>query len=225
MPSIAPIAPLLTPESNRFKRPWKDGSRSMRVPVWTPDAKGQEFDGLARIPARLCHTAEHTNERLEFNRLIRGNIERWVGWRQQRGWEIASTPKVRGPFDPPQSDEAKSKRFTDRATKVIGKSAGVRSIVTFDHSEDLMWYFIRARFKRTAPMFIRLDDILEMRDMGQKYGVDLNADVSPENDLGRGAKYLEVDGGEDPMVVAAERRARLGLNRADYLMGDLRDPL
>jgi hypothetical protein len=36
---------------------------------------------------------------------------------------------------------------------------------------------------------------------------------------------IEVQGGLDPMKVAEERRQRLGLNREDYLMGNLEDPL
>lgn len=205
-----PMAPTTTPESNRFKRPWTDSSRTMRVPLWTEDPEGEFLEGKVVVPLRLCFTQEHTNERLEFNKLMGENIERWAEWRRQRGWEMSSRPHVRGPFFPPESGNAKTPAFFEKARKAIGAGAAVREIVNFDHPEDVRWYFVRARFKRTAPVFARLDDMLWLQETAALYAAEpVVKDTGPIN----------------PLEYAEARRQRLGLKVKDYRMGRIQDPL
>lgn len=220
--SMPRLTPTLVPESNRFKRPWSDSSRTPRVPLWTPSPEGQWIDGKIDVPVRLCNTPQHSNERLEFERLIRENVERWTEWRRQKGWEIASKPKVMGPFTPPTNSNLSQQRnatFWQQARAVIGAAREV-SVKQLEPQDEMRWYMVRARFKRTAPMFLRLDDVLELRDMSKRYGIGEGEDFSPQS-LERGGD----SGWVDPMQYAEARRQRLGLKREDFLMGPLSEPL
>ena len=200
-------------------------SKNQRVPLWTVEADGQLFEGVIRVPVDLCNTAEHTNERLRFDQLILGNLNRWVEWRRRRGWFISEKPRVSGPFDPPEGDREKAPKQFARATKVIGKSREVGVVTDFDYPAEYKWYTAEARFTREDPVMVRLEDMLELRHMALKYEVDPDRDPLPYNELPEPVDDIVVEGGEDPMQVAEERRQRLGLKREDYLMGKLEDPL
>ena len=196
-----------------------------RVPLWTVEADGQLFQGVIRVPTNLCNTPEHSNERLKFMALIRENLDRWIMWRAKRGWFIGERPRVSGPFDPPESDRKQAKAFHARAEEVIGTSREGRAITEHDYAGEVKWYVAEARFTRHDPVYARLEDMLELRHLALKYEVDPDRDPLPYTDLPEGEDVIEVQGGEDPMVVAEERRQRLGLNRSDYLMGKIEDPL
>lgn len=200
-------------------------SKNKRVPLWTPEPEGQLFQGIIRVPVRLCNTPEHTNARLEFNNLVVQNLRRWTEWRQRRGWFISEKPRVTGPFDPPENDRAKAKSHQARAEQVIGRSGEVNAVVEYDHGEELKWYMAEARFTREEPVYGRLEDLLELRHMALAYGIDPDRDPGLTNDLPEAKDELSFEGGLDPMVVAEERRQRLGLKRSDYLLGNLQDPL
>ena len=172
------------------------GARSLKVPLIDPHPQGQVIEGEFRVPNRLCNTAPHTNERMEFQRLVESMLDRWAEWRLKGGWEMTGTPKVSGPYPVPTETER--------------------------HEADPDYKIYRAicRFKRNSPLFVGLDDFLHEKRLADIYGVDLEADRLPWND---------VDGDEDtgwgdPMKWAEAERQKLGLKREDYLFGDLADP-
>lgn len=211
---IPRLIPSNVSDTNRHKRPWSDTSRSKLVEIQT---LGEEKQGIIRVPNRLVRTIEHSNERLEFNKLVRENIQRWAEWRGRRGWAISSKPKVKGPYAPPQGS-AKAKQFNAKAEKVIGHTTG-HMVDEFDSGEELQWYIVTAKFTRTAPLYTRLEDVLMLRDLHRTYGEPFSHErIASQRD--------ESDSGwVDPMAYAAARRNRLGLKREDYLIGDIRDPL
>lgn len=168
---------------------------ALKVPLWTALAKGQMFEGKIEIPARLAHSQPDTNARHEFERIVREHIHRWVEWRDARGWVIASFPKVRGPYDPPTPSERD------------------------EVDSSLKWYFVQARFTRKTPLYVGIDDFLHERDKAATYGVDIEADWLPW-DVGDGGD----SGWINPLEHAAQRRARLGLKRRDFLLGPLSAP-
>jgi hypothetical protein len=136
-----------------------------RVPLWTVEPDGQLFQGIIRVPAELCHSPEHSNQRLEFNKVILANIERWAEWRKRRGWFLSEKPRVQGPFDPPESDRTQAKAFHARAEAVIGKARDARAITEHDNAGEVKWYIAEARFTREEPLYARLEDMLELRHM------------------------------------------------------------
>lgn len=200
-------------------------SKNKRVPLWTVEPDGQLFQGVFRVPVGLCNTGEHTNERLRFNRLVVQNLQRWVEWRKRRGWFISEKPRVSGPFDPPEGNRKKAGPQYAQAQRVIGKSGEANPITEFDYPEEYKNYVVEARFTREDPVYVRLEDMLELRHMALKYEIDPDRDSLPYTELPEAKEVIDVEGGLDPMKVAEERRQRLGLKREDYLMGRLEDPL
>jgi hypothetical protein len=172
------------------------GATSLKVPLHTAHPDGELLEGLIKVPPRLAHAEPDTNEKHEFDALIREGLKRWCDWREKRGWTLNSTPKIRGPFNPPTRTEK------DEA------------------NPDEFWYFAIARFQRTGPAFIRLDDLLEIQDSAARYGIDLDADGKPWNDIAGDGDT----GWGDPMKFAEERRQKLGIKRKDYLYGPLGAP-
>lgn len=214
--------PSVLPNGIRRSQPWRDGTTTRYVPLESP-AEGELLEGKINVPESLCRTVEHTNERLKFNALIAANIERWVDWRRMRGWAIdwSFKPVVRGPVDPPTTSR-NHQSFIDRMTAVVGKPINAAAIPEFD--QNFKWYFVQARFRRTTPAYISLDDLLGEQDRAAIYGLDLTA--KPERS--RPAPSVIYD---DPanygnaMEVAEKRRQSEGLNRNDYLLGPLEEPL
>lgn len=200
-------------------------SKNKRVPLWTVEPDGQLFEGIIRVPLGLCNTEEHTNKRLQFNKLVLDNLARWVEWRKRRGWYISEKPRVQGPFDPPEGDREKAATRIDRAIEVIGRNGEVNYVTQYDYPGEYKWYVCEARFTREEPVYIRLEDMLELRHRALMYEVDPDRDPLPYNELPEPVDEIVVEGGEDPMQVAEAERQRLGLKRKDYLMGNLEDPL
>jgi hypothetical protein len=200
-------------------------SQNKKVPLWTVEPDGQLFQGVIRVPLRLCFTAEHTNERHQFDNLIRANLDRWVEWRRRRGWFINETPRITGPFDPPENDRGNAKSFQARAEKKIGRNGAASALIEFDYAGEVMWYMAEARFAREAPVYTKLEDMLFLRHLALTYGVDPDRDPSLETDLPEAKDELAFKGGLNPLEVAEERRQAHGLKREDYLLGRLEDPL
>lgn len=171
------------------------GARSLKVPLIDPHPKGQWFEGDFPVPLRLANTRPHTNERLEFLKLVEQMLDRWAAWRLKGGWEMSGNPIVGKPHDPPVETE--------------------RSPLP-----DYKVCTARCRFKRTSPLFVGLDDFLHEKRLADIYSVDLEADRLPWNDV----EGEEDTGWVDPMKWAEAERQRLGLKREDYLFGDLREP-
>jgi len=219
--SVPRTSALTLPSGTRRRTP--KASQNRKVPLWTPDPGGQLFEGIIRVPVGLCNTQEHTNERLKFDALIRENLARWTEWRKQRGWYLAETPRVAGPFDPPQGDRDSAR--IDHVKSRIGEVGSVNAVTDFDYADEYKWYICEARFTLETPIYIGLEDMLELRHLAFRYGVDPDRDSLPYNELPEGKDVIEVEGGLDPMKVAEERRQRLGLKREDFLFGPLHEPL
>lgn len=167
------------------------GKTSLKVPLQTAHPDGELLEGVIKVPARLAHARPDTNEKHEFDLLIRSGLRRWTEWRAKRGWELNSRPLIRGPFDPPTRTERDEK------------------------DPDEFWYFAIARFKRTGPVYVRLEDVLEIQDTAARYGIDLDTDGKPWNEITGDADT----GWGDPLKFAEERRQKLGIKRKDYLFG------
>src|SRR3990167_9916229 len=198
-------------------------SKNQRVPLWTVEPDGQLFQGIVRVPLRLCNTEEHTNARHEFENLLRANLARWVEWRRLRGWMLNERPRVQGPFDPPEGD--RTGKYQARAEKVIGHNGDANAVTAFDYPEEIKWYIAEARFKREEPVYVRLEDMITLRHMAFQYQIDPDRDPPTQNALPEPKEELTFEGGLDPMQVAEERRQALGLKREDFLLGKLWEPL
>lgn len=170
------------------------GATSLKVPLQTPP-DGELLEGKITVPARLAHAKPHTNEKHEFDQLINEQLKRWTDWRAKRGWVMNSKPLIRGPFQKPTKNDKE------------------------EQDTQEFWYFAIARFKRNTPLYVGLDDMLELQRMASAHGVDLEADRNPWNEIGN-----EDSGWVDPMKFAEERRRKNGLRRKDYLMGPLGKP-
>lgn len=201
------------------------GTQNRYVPLWTPTHEGQWVDGKIDVPLRLANALPHTNEHHALNNLIRANIERWVAWRAQRGWFINSNPQIVERRTPPISSTTRQAEFDARATSVLGAGREITFSTVDAEPTDFLWFMVRARFIRRDPIMVSLEDVLEMRRLAHAYEVDVDADFLPENILPPSVSVIDVDGGEDPMVVAENRRRAHGLHRADYIIGKLSDPL
>jgi len=200
-------------------------SKNKVTPLWTVEPDGQLFQGIIRVPVRLCNTQEHTNARFEFEALIVANLERWAEWRKRRGWFISEKPRISGPFDPPEGDRLKDGPRFDHAVKRIGRVGSVEENLNFDYPQEFKWYVAEARFRREEPVFVKMDDFLFLRHLALTYEIDPDRDPMPVTQLPEPEKELTFEGGLDPMQEAETERQRLGLKRADYLMGKLWEPL
>lgn len=169
------------------------GATSLKVPLETP-VEGEWKEGRFYVPARLANTEPHTNQRFEFLACAKQNWDRWVAWRARRGWQVVGERQLHGPFDVPTE-------HTDD-----------------EWDEEMRMFYFLARFKRTTPLYVGLDDFLEIRRKAELYGVtDTNLPWNPDE---RGDS-----GWVDPLKYAQERRERLGLKREDFLFDALSEPL
>ena len=142
-------------EANRHRRPWADGSRSKFVPVMHTSERGDLKDGLIRVPRRLAFSGEDTNARHEFTKLVTENLRRWDELMTMTGWEMASKPKVRGPYEPPTAS------------------------VAHEADPDEYWYWASAYFKRTSPIYVPFDDFLASKDEAELFDIDTAKAVTP----------------------------------------------
>ena len=189
-------------ESNRHRRPWKDGSRTPLVELKDPDA-GTLRQGKFRVPARLTHTIPHTNQGIEFENHVNKMLDKWKRWLQLEGWELVGTPKVLGPFDIPTTSPLVPENMEEKE------------------------YYVRARFRRLYPMYAKMSDIEEINRLAQVHNIDMNKAWRPWSyNAGMGATPDSEWG--DPLKMAEERRQRKGIKRSDYLIDhekDLSKPL
>lgn len=169
------------------------GATSLKVPLHS-DPGGDMREGMFRVPRRMAHTAPDTNQRHEFEGKVRENFNRWCGWLEKRGWEyVAGTLQVNGPYDEPTfSPDDPS-------------------------DEDVVQFRLLARFRRTSPLFVGLDDFTEIQRKKGIYGVG-------DNPTPWSVVKGEDSGWVNPMEFAQKRREALGLQRGDYLLGPLDEP-
>lgn len=174
------------------------GACSLKTELFTDNPLGEWREGWIRVPKRLVRAAPNTNEKHEFDRIIREQLSMWQDWLAKRGWMLASKPKVTGPFDPPTRTEK------DDPTE----------------DEGIVIYSALARWKQTRRIWVPFEDVLEMKRKAELYGEKPSADPLPWNDVRGGESDWF-----DPMKEAEEERQRLGVKRSDYLTGPLWEPL
>lgn len=174
------------------------GACSLKTELFTDNPLGEWREGWIRIPARLVRAQPNTNEKHEFDRMVREQLSMWQNWLGKRGWQLASKPKISGPFDPPKASP------------------------TADPTEDegIVIYSALARWKQTQRIWVPFEDVLEMKRKEEMYGEAPSKDPLPWNDVSGGESDWF-----DPMKEAEEERQRLGVKRADFLSGPLDEPL
>lgn len=208
MPSSLRLTPTLAPESNRHKRPWSDNSRTVKVPLWTASPSGEYREGKFNIPHVLANAEDHTPEALRRDSFIQEKLASWVDWLSKRGWELNGEVELWFQ-EPLGNDEAATKRHFDRVRKVLGREGSVEEVRSFT-TPDYQWCCVRAQFKRSTPIYVPLEDVLELNRMNEIY----SKDAPPED-----------TGWVNPLEYAEQRRQRLGIKRKDYLLGKLSEPL
>lgn len=169
------------------------GACSLKVPIWHHNPEGEWIEGRITVSARLAHAEPNSNQAHERDNEFRKQLRAWAEYREKRGWTMVSRPKIRGPVTPPTA--------TTRAHP----------------NEDVIYYFALARFTRSEPMFVGLDDFLYQQDLMKLHGIAPEKDPLPWNDVRGGGSEEWVE----PLVVAEERRRKLGVKRSDYVIPEL----
>lgn len=172
------------------------GACSLRVPLWHHNPKGEWVEGRITVSARLAHAEPNSNQYHERDRAFKEQLRKWAEWREKRGWKMVSKPQIQGPFEPP-TENAKA-----------------------DPNEDIVYYVALARFVRITPLYVGLDDFLHQREQMEQFGVQLEDDPLPWNNV----SGTEDTGWMDPMKYAEEQRQKMGVKRKDYLIPKLHSP-
>ncbi len=178
----------------RYTRSYADfGTRPVElVPT---DPRGDVYEGWMQVPLRLVRTKAHSNERIEFDQYVAGQLKRWIDYRAEHGWAANGLPKVSGPFEPPKPNaEAET--------------------------PDWAVYIARAYFKPTHVILAGFTDVEELERQAALYGVDVWDARQTDSDAGMPTRSRINDvhtAPHDPMQFASVRRARLGLRRGDFL--------
>lgn len=170
----------------------------------TPEPEGDWIEGRIRVPHRLVRTKQHTNERLEFDALIRNNLKRWTDWRAAMGWTLASTPKVSGPW-PAETPHEKAE------------------------APDWAIYRVQARFQLSRPASMPEEDWWYISQQARRYGIDLWATAPVETPTAKPKDVIEDDGTpfHNPLVEGAKTLAAHGRTQQEMLIGTTKvsDPL
>ena len=174
-----------TERPQRFVPYKQAGACSLKVPlVSVPEWK----EGRFTIPKRLANVEPHSNDSMEFLRLVRENFDRWVEWRSQGGWDyIEGTLTKTTPYPTPT------------------RSTGDES------DEETMTVSLFAQFKSRNLLYYPLDDFLENERLKKAYGIKEEKVAKSWNDV-KG----EDSGWVDPLKEAQESRERQGLKLEDY---------
>lgn len=185
--------PLFSAEKRRNVA-WRSqpGATSLRVPLWHHNPKGDWLEGLIRVPEKLAKAQPGTNEGHQLEALINSNLARWIEWRAMKGWDISGDVQIRGPVDPP--------------TPRVGELPDPNDF-------EMVHYYTLARFKLRSPLYVGLDDVLEIERKKALFGVTVEADPLPWNDV----TGSEDTGWIDPLKERAEHYAATGIKQADYL--------
>jgi len=183
--NTAPLVPGVNDHRRRVPYGRQAGATSLKVPLWTRE-QGDLVEGRFAVPKRLSYTQPHTNEHYEFLACVKQNWDRWVDWRARRGWDVVlGTRQLSGPYEQPVE------RTGDES------------------DEELMMFMFLARFRRSSPLYVGLDDYLEMDRMAKVYGV--KPTDTPWNPDGH-----EDTGWHDPLKWVLEHKAALGLKPEDH---------
>lgn len=173
----------------------------IRVPVVTPDLRGDVIEGHIRVPVGLVGAVRFTKRHAQLTAFIAAQVKRWVEWREHKGWELNSTPKVSGPFPAPVSDQ-------DAETP------------------DWKLYVAKAVFKPRLVLSVSLDEGHELQRVADLHGIDTSKPKPTDSGEGKGRDVIvDRSPNVDPLVVAEERRQAMGVKRSDYLIGPLDRPM
>ena len=194
------------PSGVRRRLPQGGTTRTTYVDLWPAHRDGDLLQGFIRVPDYLVGTKEHSNERLEFLKILRENIKVWVDWKAKQGWRITNTPSVAGPFDPPTEKQG--------ASPIDGAYP--------PHKR----YVVTARFTRDEPLHLPVEGARYLLEQADMYGVDLRDSGLPDTGVGE-TKDVIIDNepAHNPMEYAEARRQLLGLKREDFLLDELSAPL
>lgn len=191
MSSSLPIIPGVNTHRRQVAYGRQAGATSLHVPVWARE-EGDLLEGRFLVPTHLSNTLPHTNDHLKFLAVVKEAWDRWVDWRSRRGWMVVEgTRQLSGPHEVPTE-----------TVKVEG-------------DPDVMQFMFLARFKRSTPLFVGLDDVLEMNRMAKLYGVK-------PSDLPWNPDGHEDSGWVDPVQYSIDRKARLGLKPEDHHVAEWR---
>lgn len=150
------LTPHTLPGDDRRRFPWRDGSRSAKVPIVS---EGEWLEGRFDVPARLKDAQPHTNDWHEFTRIVGEATTRWLEYRKLRGWQPISEITWRGPYEVPRRTEK-------------------------DEAEtEIVHFFLVGKFRTSTPLYVGLDDVLFERDRAARFEVDANLPKAPVNDL------------------------------------------
>ena len=170
-------------------------STSGLVPLYPASGRGDERQGLIRIPEALCFSKPHSKERREFTEIVKQNLDRWCAWLDKQGWVLNSVPKVSGPFDPPTKDTRSEAAVIDQGMK---------------------HYYATGFFQRAYPLYLPFDAAAWFRDEAIRYGEEPNAPAYLDSGDHRTVKNIINPERVDPMQFAAQRRERLGIKPDDW---------
>ena len=185
--------PTILENGNRRRLAWKDGSRNLLVPLWHGDRRGDLVEGRITVSAKAALSEQHTNAFLQMQAEVNRYLKEWVDWRAKKGWILQGEVQVDGPFELPTPNPQ---------TEGDGEQR---------------YFRVQARFKRDIPLYLPMEDYLEVQRRACIYGVDLNKPKQPVSYVPP-AKDLIIDTNPvygDPLQQETERRAQLGIAADD----------
>lgn len=190
----------------------RDPQRRWRVRLDSPTG-GEWIEGELKIARKLALAEPHTNDWLARQKFIVAKIDRWMRWRAKYGFvPVPGTLSLSEPYE-------------------LLRGTPVYTIVptTFNENVDEELVGIRARYlaHREKPMYVSMEDYLEQQTWAKRLGIDTESQKAKdtENALPEGKDEIAVEGGENPMDVAEARRQAWGIQRKDFLVGELSEPL
>mgnify|MGYP001610048171 CR=1 FL=1 len=188
--------PTITGLETRRRFPWSPAARGLRVPL-IPPKDGETHTGFLRVTPEMAAATLGTDLYQQKLNLLGTHLQRWVDWKAKQGWRLLGCPRWQGPHDPPVN-------------------------YTGAEPEDCVWYVVSARFTRDVPVYVLLDDYLEIESRARRYRVDLHDPASwalpaPKDEI------TTAETPHDPMVDAAQRREAQEMPREDLTIPDLWD--
>lgn len=172
--------PTILPPGVQRRFPWSDQARGLRVPL-IPPKRGEDHTGFIKVTKAMADAPLGTDLYQQKLNLLGRQISRWLEWKAKQGWKPLARPHVSGPWDPP-----------------VGR--------TGEEAEDCQWYWVRVPMTRETPLYVLLDDYLEIDSRARRYRVDLNDPASwalpkPKDEI------ITAEQPHDPVADAALRRA------------------